>query len=84
MLALLVAVVLGVTEAGCGWGFPVNVLRVLAGGSLGVRLAWPIPRWILDDGTQLNLATPGSKLLSPRSTLSPVTFMIGDPPGDHP
>lgn len=58
--------------------------RASAGLLLGLQFLSLIPAGILNDGTQLNLATPDSELLSPRSTLSPVTFMIGDPPGDPP
>ncbi|MFZ8793912.1 MAG: hypothetical protein ACO2O2_08530 [Acidilobaceae archaeon] len=58
--------------------------RAFAGLLLGLPIALPIPLGILNDSTQLNPAILGSGLLSPRSTLSPVTFIIGDPLGDHP
>ena len=59
-----------------------NVFRVSAKQSLGIHSAWLILQRTLNDVTQPDPATRGFGLLSPRSTLSSVTLIIGDPQGD--
>jgi hypothetical protein len=80
LVALLDAGVLRVVRLTVALAAP----RVSAGLLLSLQSLLPIHLGILNDSAQLNPATPGSELLSPRSTLPPVTFIIADPPGDRP
>jgi hypothetical protein len=73
-----------VTEAGCGGGLPMNILRVLARRSLGIRLAWRIPWWIFDDLCSRPIPIAAGLRLLPGLLLAVLqgTLIIASPPGD--
>jgi hypothetical protein len=61
-----------------------NILRVLARRSLGIRLAWRIPWWIFDDLCSRPIPIAAGLRLLPGLLLAVLqgTLIIASPPGD--
>jgi hypothetical protein len=77
--------VLGVAEAGCGGGLPMNILKVLARWSLGVHLSWAIPRWIFNDSCSRPIPIAVGLRLLPGLLLAVLqdTLIMANPLGDQ-